>query len=365
MKVDLFILKESKMKKIKIGIIGAGQIASNHCGSIARHPDAEVIAVADKSLERAKAIQKQFNVEKVYAKWQDLVSDKDVDAVAVALPNFLHAPVSIAALRAKKHVLLEKPFALNYTEAAKVVKAAEKSGKVFMLGMNQRFGGGSQTARTLVGRGELGDIYHAKAYWLRRSGSPTFGTWFCRKDQAGGGSMLDIGVHVLDLALYIMDNWEPVSVSAAVYTKFGNRGIGEGGWGMSDKGKHVFDVDDFATALIKFKNGATLNLSSSWVLNMEQGGAHNVELFGDKAGLSVFPVKLSRFGKKKGEYEVVEPQNVKIAYPHCDRMINWIDVIMGKDKPMCTAAQALTVQKILDAVYKSSVTGREERLKVR
>jgi predicted dehydrogenase len=252
---------------------------------------------------------------------------------------------------------------MNAQEATRVVQEAKKARKVFMLGMNQRFPKEAQTIRVIAGRGDLGDIYHAKAYWMRRTGTPKFGTWFCRKDMAGGGCMLDIGVHILDLCLYLMDNWQPVSVSGATYTKFGNRGLGEGGWGMSDRGKLVFDVDDFATALIKFRNGATLQLDASWALHQETRGQHNVELFGTEAGASVFPAKVFRFGKKIGEYEVVEPQNVKIPYPHCNRFVNWIDVILGKDEPMATPVQSLTVQKVLDAIYKSSETGKEVRVR--
>lgn len=347
------------MKTIRVGMIGAGQIAYSHCDGVNKHPGAKVTAVADLSTERMKAIKERFGIDRTYTEWEDIVADPDVDAVSIALPNVFHMPVSIAALKAGKHVMLDKPFALNRNEAKRVVHAAEKSRRIFMLGMNQRFEVEAQTIRALIERGELGEIYHAKAYWLRRTGAPKFGTWFCRKDMAGGGCMLDIGVHVLDLCLHLMGNWKPVTVLGAAYTKFGNRGIGEGGWGMSERGKHVFDVDDFATALVKFRNGATLQLDVSWVLHQERGGRHNVELYGTEGGAAVFPPRIFRFGRKKGEYEVVEPQNVKIAYPHCNRFVNWIDVILRKARPMCTPAEALVVQEILDAVYKSAETGRE------
>lgn len=348
---------------IRVGMIGAGAIANSHCDGINKHPEAKVVAAADMSQERLTALATKFAIEKVYTKWEDLVADRTIDAVSVALPNALHAPVSLAALKAGKHVILDKPFALNAREAQAVVAAAKKAHKVFMLGMNQRFTREAQILKVVAARGDLGEIYHAKAYWLRRSGSPKFGTWFTRKDLSGGGCMLDIGVHVLDLCLHLMGNFKPVAVSGATYTKFGHRGIGEGGWGMSDRGKPVFDVDDFATALIKFQNGSTVELNASWVLHMDQANKNNVELFGNDGGASAFPLRVFRFGKNKGEYEVVEPQNVKIAYPHMNRFVNWIDVILGKDKPMCTADESLVIQKILDAIYQSSVTGKEVRIK--
>ena len=349
---------------IKVGMIGAGAIAGDHCTAINRYNGAAVTAVAEISSERRKALQERHSIAKAYEKWQDLVADPDLDAVAIALPNVLHAPVSLAALRAGKHVLLDKPFALNYAEARQVVDAAKRHKKVLMLGMNQRYRRDSQTLKALVDRGELGDIYHAKAFWYRRTGSPKFGTWFVNKKLSGGGCMLDIGVHFLDLALHLMDNWEPVSVSGQVYGKFGHRGIGEGGWGKSDRNaKLKFDVEDFATALIKFRNQATLELNVSWILHQEHDDRNNVELYGTKAGASLAPTKLFRQARQSGEYEVVAPHNVRIPHWYENRQFNWLDAISGKDKPLCTMEQSLVVQRILDAIYASSASGREVRFR--
>ena len=349
---------------IRVGMIGAGGIANDHCNGISRYPGAEVVAVADISRERCEALQKSYaTIGKIYEKWQDLISDPAIDAVAVALPNSLHAPVSMAAINAGKHVLLDKPFALSYREAKAVVATAKRKRKVLMLGMNQRYRQDSQMLRAIVARGELGEIYHAKAFWCRRMGSPRFGTWFVNKKLAGGGCMLDIGVHYLDLALYLMDNWKPVSVSGKVYTKFGNRGIGEGGWGKSDRNQKItFDVDDFATALIRFSNDMTLDLNISWVAHQEQPDRNNVQLYGTEAGAELAPLKIFRQSRKAGEYEVVAPQNVKVPHRYENRQANWLDAIQGKDKPLCTMEQSLVVQKILDGIYASSVRGREVRL---
>jgi predicted dehydrogenase len=349
---------------IKVGMIGAGGIANDHCKNINAYPDAKVVAVADLSQERREELKKNYSMERAYEKWEDLVKDPGIDAVAIALPNSLHAPVSLAALDNGKHVLLDKPFALNLKEAQEVADMAKKKKKVLMLGMNQRFRQDAQTLRTIVERGELGEIYHTKTYWYRRMGSPKFGTWFVNKKLSGGGCLLDIGVHFLDLSLYLTDNWEPVSVFGQVYSKLGPRGIGEGGWGKSDRdSKIAFDVEDFATSLIRFKNGATLELNISWILHQATPDRNNVELFGTEAGASLAPTKIFRMAAKPGEYEVVEPQNVKIAHKYTNRQANWLDAIIGKDKPLCTIPQALTVQKILDAIYASSESGKEVRLK--
>lgn len=356
--------KGKQKMTIRVGMIGAGAIANDHCHQISNYKGAEVVAVADLSKERREELKTKYNMGKAYEKWQDLVADRQIDAVAIALPNSLHAPVSIGALKAGKHVLLDKPFALSYREAKDVVDTAKKNRKVLMLGMNQRYRDDSQSLRALVERGELGDIYHAKAYWCRRTGSPKFGTWFVNKQLAGGGCMLDIGVHFLDLALFLTDNWKPVSVSGKVYTTFGNRGLGEGGWGKSDRNPKIkFDVDDFATGLIKFKNDMTLELNVSWVLHQETGDRNNIQLYGTEAGAELAPLKLFRFGKKQGEYEVVQPQNVKIPHRYANRQVNWLDAILGKDKPLCTVEQSLVVQQILDGIYASSASGKEVRIR--
>lgn len=166
---------------------------------------------------------------------EELLADKEVDAVYVAVPNKFHAPLACQTLAAGKHVILDKPMALSHAQALQVAKAAEQSGKTFFLGMNQRFTEGAQQIRSLVEAGVLGEIYHAKAYWIRREGIPRLGTWFGNKEVAGAGSLFDIGVHFLDLCLHLLGNFNPVSVFGASYTKFGNRGLGEGGWGLSDR----------------------------------------------------------------------------------------------------------------------------------
>ncbi|MDZ4200306.1 MAG: Gfo/Idh/MocA family oxidoreductase, partial [Kiritimatiellia bacterium] len=358
-----FISGETIPMKIKVGIIGAGAIANDHCKNLLAHPDAEVVAVADLSRERREQVKKEHGLTRAYESWEKLVADPDLDAIAIALPNVLHAPAALAAIAAGKHVLLEKPFAMNYAEAKKVADAAAKKKRVLMIGMNQRYSKDAQTLRELVRRGELGEVYHTKTYWYRRQGSPKFGTWFVNKKLSGGGCLLDIGVHYLDLALHLIDNWAPVSVSGQIYGKFGHRGLGEGGWGKSDRVKSLkFDVDDFATGLIKFKNGATMELNVSWILHQETPNRNNVELYGTDAGASLNPLKLFRAGRRTGEYEATSPQNVTLKTVYTNRQANWIDAILGKAKPLCEVRQSLVVQKILDSIYKSSATGREVRL---
>jgi predicted dehydrogenase len=347
------------MQSVRVGVIGAGAIAPSHCRGVLKHPRAELVGIADASKERARQLQKDFAIPRLYTRVDDLLLDPDVDAVSIALPTYLHAPTAIMALEAGKHVMLDKPFAMNREEAKSVLDAARKARRVFTVGMNQRFARDAQVIRAVVARGELGDVYHAKAYWNRRTGAPRFGTWFCDKKKSGGGTLLDVGLHMLDLCLSLLDDFKAATVSGAVYTKFGNRGLGEGGWGKSESGRKVFDVDDLATAFIKLRGGAAVVLESSWARHQAEPELCDVELFGTQAGASVFPARVFRFGKRRGEYEVVEPQGVSLPYPDCDRMVNWISAILGDEELECRPEQSLAVQKIVDAIYESARSGRE------
>jgi predicted dehydrogenase len=350
------------MKKITVGMIGAGMIASRHCEDIQAHSQAEVVAVADPSAERAQALKETFNLSRIYQTAADLIADPDLDAVTIAVPNVFHADYAIAALRAGKHVMLDKPFAITYAEAEQVAAEATRSGKVFMVGMNMRFEEDAQRARALIDNGQIGDIYHSKAYWFRRSGIPKLGTWFGKKEMAGGGVLLDIGVHLLDLSLFLIDNFEAEAVTGLTHRTFGHRGLGEGGWGLSTRdASAVFDVEDFATALIRLKGGATVTLEVAWAIHQEDVNRHNVEIFGSEGGLTAFNSRLCRFGPQPGEYQVTEPEKIAVPHPHGNRFINWIDAILDQAELVCTLEQALAVQKILNGIYTSAQTGREVR----
>lgn len=347
---------------VRFGVIGTGAIAYSSCREIVSHPQGEIVAVSDSNRERLEKLGSTFGIGSLVTDSRDILANDDVDAVYIAVPNAFHAPLAEEALDAGKHVILEKPFALNLHEAHAVAAAARRSGKTFMLGMNQRFAAGAQKIKSLVAAGSLGDIYHAKAFWMRRSGIPRMGTWFGNKDLAGGGSLLDIGVHVMDLALYLMDNFKPEAVSGAAYTQFGNRGLGEGGWGISDREDIEFNVDDFATAIIKLEGGATLSLDVSWALHQAQGNVMNVSLFGTEAGASVYPPEVFRFGDGGSEYHVVQNPAADAIYSHTSRFHNFINALLGSEEPCVTIEQAIAVQSIIDAIYRSCETGKEVRL---
>lgn len=353
-----------KLSEVRIGFIGAGQIAHWAADVIKPHLHAKVVAVQDLNEPRRKALREKHAVAADYATAEELFADKSVNAVYIATPNKFHVPLTIQALIAGKHVILEKPFAMSAAEAEEAIAAAKTAGRVLTIGMNQRFSADSQKIKHLVETGALGEIYHAKAYWLRRSGIPKFGTWFGNKELAGAGSLYDIGVHMLDLCLYTIDNFEPVSVVGATYTKFGNRGLGEGGWGMSDRTTIAFDVDDFASAFIRFANGATVTLDTSWACHRATGGSDNVELFGTNAGATLRPARLFRAGTSSpASYEIVDKINVPLKMPHQERFYNFINHLRGEEELCVTTDQALVVQKILDAIAESNRTGKEVRIR--
>jgi predicted dehydrogenase len=347
---------------IGFGFIGAGQIAGYSAAAVARHPHGRVVAAQDLSADRLRELCERYKIPKGYATATELFADPEVSAVYIAVPNKFHAALAIEALEAGKHVMLEKPFAMNLAEAQAVAATAARVGRVFTLGMNNRFGHAAQVTKALVERGDLGEIYHAKAFWFRRSGIPKLGTWFGHKALAGAGCLYDIGVHLLDLALYLLGDFEPVAVMGATYTKFGHLGLGGGDWGKSDREGLPFDVDDFATGLIRFANGSTLSLDVSWACHAEQKDRNDVQLYGTKGGALAQEGKLFRPDPATGEYQVVQDLNLPVRYPHGERFDNFINHLLGTEELCVPIEQALAVQKILDALFLSSSTGREVRL---
>jgi predicted dehydrogenase len=332
-------------------------IAHYSAQHVHKHPGGRVVAVHDADPVRARDLAANQGVAKIYDEASALLADRGIDAVYIAVPNKFHASLAIAALEAGKHVLIEKPFAMNAAEGAAMMAAAGKSGRVLLVGMNQRYLPAAQTIRAAVAAGEAGEIYHAKAYWWRRAGIPKLGTWFTHKALAGAGACNDIGVHALDVCLFMMGNFEPVAVSGATYAKFGPRGLGEGGWGHSDREHTDFDVDDFATAFIRMRNGATVTLDAVWASHYPEEQKFGVELYGTEGGFSLDPLQFRHPGGDS--YLVEEDLQRPLALPHCDRFHNLINHLLVGEELLVQPDQALVVQKILDAINESALTGRE------
>lgn len=351
----------SRQRKVNIAVIGAGAIGAGHIRGFQEHPSARVIAVAETSAERAKEACEQFGVPEAVSDYRQLLNRDDIDVVSNALPNFLHAKVSLDVLKAGKHLLLEKPFATNARDAARVLEAARRAKRCFMVGQNQRFPAVRQTLKRMIEAGKLGEVYHAEAFWMRRSGIPRIGSWFTQKRFAGGGCTYDIGVHMLDLCLHLLGDFDAAAVCGQTFARFGNRGRGEGRWGKSEIDPAApFDVDDFAVAMIRMKSGCTVILRSSWAAHLPEASMENVLLYGTEAGASTKPAQLIRPGRKEYKVEEIKTGRPKVRE---NRMAHFIDCVLGKAEPYVNPEESLKVQRILDALYRSSETGREVRIK--
>lgn len=344
-------------ERVRVGIVGAG-VGSAHAGGYSKCANAQMVALCDLDAARAQKLANEYGIPKIYTDYREMLAEENLDAVSVCTPNALHAPIAVAALEAGCHVLCEKPLSINAVEGKKIVDAAKKARGKFMIGMNNRFRGDSQTLKKYIEDGELGDIYYAKTGWVRRNGIPGMGGWFTRKEMSGGGPLIDIGVHALDLTLYLMGNPKPVSVFGATYAKFGPFGKGRGGWGVQVEGG-AYDVEDLAAAQVRFDNGATLVLEASWAQHVEKDRLYN-ELYGEKGGATLEPFRI--FTEKYGRPIDITPQYPKVG-GHDGEIAHFIECIIEDKEPLATAEQALDVMKILDGIYASSQSGKSVTLK--
>jgi predicted dehydrogenase len=347
--------------RFNVAVIGAGAIGLDHIQSFKQHPAASVVALAEVSPERGKEAAERFGIPTLVTNYKQLLKRADIDVVSIALPNYLHAPVGLDALKAGKHVMIDKPMATHASEAAKLVKEARKQGLLLMVGQNMRFTAEVQTARQLIAQGVLGDVYHAKTAWQRRAGIPRIGSWFTQKKFAAGGVTYDIGVHALDRCLYLMGEFDAAAVSGKTYAQFGPRGLGDGSWGRSEiDPRKPFDVDDFSVALIKLKSGRTVLLEASWAAHQATPDSNGTQLFGTEGGLLFPPLQLFRRSEHGYGTELVSALPPLVNQ---NRMVHFIDVLLGKAEAFVKPEESLAVQKILDAIYESSKTGKEVRIR--
>jgi len=347
-------------EKIRVGIIGTGNIGNVHLQEFAKLPDECVVTtITDLKTDLAHSRAKTYNIANVASSAEELINSKDIDAVVIGIPNQFHAKYAVMALEAGKHVLLEKPMAINATEARDIMRAKQKSDKVLMVSHQQRWEAVPMQILEQVARGELGNIYSAKAGWYRRKGIPGWGTWFTRMDQSGGGPLIDIGVHMLDLALYMMGNPKPVSVFGTTYAEFGPRRKGIGTWGTPDW-NGVYDVEDLATALIRMEDGSTLTLEVSWAVHMDTDNEPFIHLMGSEGGASL----RGNSGKLLTE-KFDQPMETLLSTPANDEGCrvrltrHFLDCVRTGKQPISPALSGFTNNLVLDAIYESSRTGHE------
>ena len=339
-----------------MGIIGAGWPGQQHARAIRAGKSALLQACAEADPGRAAEFKKYFAPRKIYTDYHDLLGNPGVDAVVICLPNFLHFPATLAALEADKHVLCEKPPTLNSAEMKVLQKEAEKRGLIYFFSRQFRFTPAMRTARELIAGGKLGKVYFAEAVWVRSRGTPSgLGGWFTEKKRSGGGALIDIGIHALDSAWYLMGTPRPVSVTASVFQNF----------------KHlvqtpIFDVEDAAFAFIRFENEAVVQLKTSWAGNLTdeipEGQVfgrelNNCTIYGTKATVRLRPLALFRDEDGTLVDQPLQPRDKADSFEL--QMQNFLDAVAGRAAPINSARQAVYLMEMLDAIYLSSSTGRE------
>jgi predicted dehydrogenase len=346
---------------LKIGVIGVGSISAHHIKPYIDHDQVELVAFCDLNKERLSEKGKLYGVEKLYHNYHTLLENESIDAVSICTWNNSHAEIAIAALEAGKHVLVEKPLCMTVDEALRVEAAVEKSGKVLQIGFVRRHGDNAKLLKTFIDRGELGDIYYAKTTCLRRLGNP--GGWFSDITKSGGGPLIDLGVHMIDICWYFMGKPRPVSVSGNTYKQLGNRSHIEhlSFYQAADYDPVLNDVEDLTNALIRFENGASILVDVSFTLHAKQNELY-VKLFGDKGGAEFEP-ELALVTEQHNTILNVTPQIDDIRFNVTKAFKNEINhfvacCLEGKEN-IAPVADGVQVMKMLNGIYESAKTGKE------
>ncbi len=348
-------------EKLKVGIIGTGNISNEHIKSYMNNPNVELYAFCDINEEQLQKMGREYGVTRLFTDKKDLLALDEIDMVSVCTWNSAHAECSIAALNAGKHVLCEKPMATTVADALAMKEAAEKNKKLLMIGFVRRFGNDCNILRDFIGTDYFGELYYAKATYLRRDGNP--GGWFGDKSRSGGGPLIDLGVHVIDLTRFLLGNPKPVSVYGATFQKLFDRKNLKGSQkytSVSKSDDDICDVEDLATALIRFENGAVLSVEASFSLNLKQDTGR-IELFGTKGGAKLEP-ELEMY-TEVNDYLADVTLKAETALSFGGLFQNEIDHFVScvQDNLPCRApaGDGVEIMKILEAIYESAQTGHE------
>lgn len=352
---------------VKIGIIGCGGIANGkHMPSLKKIKNVQMVAFCDIIEERAVKAAEEYGVEgaKVYTDYKELLKDRDIEVVHVCTPNRSHAFISIDAMEAGKHVMCEKPMAKTYKEAKEMLDASERTGMKLTIGYQSRWRADSLYLKKMCEDGELGEIYYGKAIALRRRAVPTWGV-FLNEYEQGGGPLIDIGTHALDLTLWMMDNYKPKMVVGTTFKKLKNQKDCGNAWGDWDPKK--FTVEDAAFGFIVMENGATIMLESSWALNIRNPKEAITMICGTEGGADMFDGLNINF-IKNGRQCILKPDLTAggVAFydgdgdedPSVLEARAWLDAVVNDHEPRTKASQALVVTQILEAIYESAKTGK-------
>lgn len=352
------------MGKLKVAIIGTGGISNEHIKGYLSDKNVELYAFCDINENQLRRMSVKYNMP-----WERCFLDKDemlkalpeIEAVSVCTWNSAHAECTIAALNAGKHVICEKPMAMNAQEATAMWEAAKKADKLLMIGFVRRYGNDAKVVKDFIDNDYFGDIYYAKATYLRRNGNP--GGWFGDKSRSGGGPLIDLGVHVIDLVKYLTGNPKPVSVYASTYQKLFNRPeikSVKGYVSVSADSDDICDVEDLAVAMIRFDNGMTLSVETSFSLNLKEDKG-DIELFGTKAGCKLDPDVEIYTDVNNYMVDLNFTRQTRLDFEGLfqNQIDHFIDCVINNKEPIAPAEDGVEMMKILDAIYKSARTGHE------
>ena len=346
---------------LKVGVIGAGSISEFHIKPYLSNQQTELAALCDVNESRLAEKGELYGVSRLYEDYRELLKDDTIDAVSICTWNNSHAEIAIAALEAGKHVLVEKPLSMTVAEAEAVQEAVERTGKVLQVGFVRRHGDNAKLLKTFIDNGDLGEIYYSKASCLRRVGNP--GGWFSDSSRSGGGPLIDLGVHMVDICWYLMGRPRPVSVSGNTYKKLGNRSHIENFsfYQAADYDPSLNDVEDLSNALIRFENGASLFVDVSFALQAKKEEV-SVKLFGEKGGAEIEP-ELMLVTEKYNTILNVTPQIDKLTFDFEKAFENEINAFVSSclhgTENIAPVSDGVQVMKMLNAVYSSAETGKE------
>ena len=358
----------AKKKKLKVGIIGVGGISGVHHSGYSKSPDAELWAICDIKPDVLKAKSAKYEVpeERCFLDHRELLKLKEIDAVSVCTPNQPHCEITVNALKAGKHVLCEKPMAMNPREAKKMVDTAKACRKKLQIGLMQRFRADASYVQQLVSQGVLGKVYYARCQSIRRRGVPSWGV-FGQLEKQGGGGLIDIGVHQIDLTWWMMGKPRPVSVSGATYETIGNT---PGHFGMFGPWDHkTYTVEDFACALVRFEGGATMSIECSFIANLDKD-CHAAHILGDKGGAGIGPlsVQLEANGHLMDctpcDIHTVGLDGMPTRLTHHElEVAHFCDSILRNKPVRVPGSEAIWTQKIIDGIFRSAKSRKEVAIK--
>ena len=358
------------VKKFKVGIIGTGSIGSCHASSyveLAKEGKCELIACCDLDRKKALAFAEKYGIpkENVYTKFEKMIEEVKLDCVSVTTWNRSHMAPTVYALDHGINVLCEKPTAMNTSQALKMKEAADRSGKILQIGFVRRFGDDAALAKKLIDAGEIGELYYAKAFYMRQRGCP--GGWFADKSYSGGGPLIDLGVHVIDLIRYLTGGPKAVEVFGTTNRGLMSEGMDVGAWNPSESNGRVFkkDVEDITTAMIRFDNGMVLNFEATFNLNMPEEGRNGVEIFGKKNGVVVTDrTRIARPLPEKSKVKIPEePQQFGFTKGLKDEADEFLRTCRTGKQTITTPEDGVEVMRIIDAIYKSAKLGHSVTIK--